>query len=152
MRTQDSFFRETAAKKSIQHLTHNKQSLLTTQKPRFPYISTIVAMADTDIDLSKDASDNIPVATAMAVPMVQTFSTSNVMTDQSLQVLRQQGFPLGLARELGNTKATYPLRIWIVDNSGYVHDVPKRCKHCASLLALPSHTLSLSTCPASGKR
>jgi hypothetical protein len=100
-------------------------------------------MADDDIDLSKDTTDDtklsavqytkldaVPVATATAIPMMMmtmshqqqptTFSTSNVMTNQALTTLRQQGFPLGLAQELGNTKATYPIRYWIVDNSGYV--------------------------------
>lgn len=84
-------------------------------------------MADLEIDLSgatqwcdATAPPTIPVATAVAVsPTFPNFSTSNVLTSQSLQVLRDQGFPMGLARELGNTKATYPIRFWIVDNSGY---------------------------------
>jgi hypothetical protein len=89
-------------------------------------------MADHDIDLSKeqytpiakvDVVGNVPVATATAVPMmshVPTLSTSNLMSQQALSTLREQGFPLGLAQELGNTKAKYPIRYWIVDNSGYV--------------------------------
>lgn len=90
-------------------------------------------MADQDIDLSKeryptitkvDVVGNVPVATATAVPMMaqqqQTFSTSNLMSQEALSTLREQGFPLGLAQELGNTKAKYPIRYWIVDNSGYV--------------------------------
>ena len=106
-------------------------------------------MTDTDIDLSNDPNDKIPVATATAIPyvgshtisvdttmpsnqqaaperpvirssLITSFSTSNIMTSEALQTLRDQGFPLGLAQELGNTKATYPLRFWIVDNSGYV--------------------------------
>jgi hypothetical protein len=97
-------------------------------------------MADQDIDLSKDTDAKppavytkveqvpyaVPVATAIAIPMMTmshqqpTFSTSNTMTNRALTTLRQQGFPLGLAQELGNTKATYPIRYWIVDNSGYV--------------------------------
>lgn len=82
-------------------------------------------MADTDIDLSKDDDrDNVgkvPVAVAMAVPVETSFSTSNVMPNQSIVALQQQGFPLGLAHEMGNAKATYPIRFWVVDNSGYVH-------------------------------
>jgi hypothetical protein len=90
-------------------------------------------MADHDIDLSKDTDAKVeqvpyvvPVATATAIPMMTmphqqpTFFTSNVMTNEALTTLRQQGFPLGLAQELGNTKAIYPIRYWIVDNSGYV--------------------------------
>ena len=106
-------------------------------------------MTDTDIDLSSDPkNEKIPVVTATAIPytgslntadttipsnqqepperpvirssLITSFSTSNVMTDGALQTLHDQGFPIGLAQELGNTKATYPLRFWIVDNSGYV--------------------------------
>ena len=99
-----------------------------------------------NVDANKN-NDKIPVATATAIPynggqtidttvpsnqqdppnqpilrtgLISSFSTSNVMTSQALQTLRDQGFPMGLAQELGNTKATYPLRFWIIDNSGYV--------------------------------
>jgi hypothetical protein len=66
----------------------------------------------------------VPVATATAVPLdgFPTFSTSNLMTDPSIQALKEQGFPMGLAQELGNTKTAYPFRFWIVDNSGYVYE------------------------------
>jgi hypothetical protein len=40
--------------------------------------------------------------------------------DAALSILREQGFPLGLAREVLATKDVYPIRFWIVDNSGYV--------------------------------
>ena len=82
-------------------------------------------MADEEIDLSIidgyakiDHAGTAPVAMVMPVPMESTFSTSNPMTGTSIETLRQQGFPLGLAQELGNTKATYPIRFWVVDNSG----------------------------------
>jgi hypothetical protein len=42
------------------------------------------------------------------------------LTDAALSILREQGFPLGLAREVQATKDVYPIRFWIVDNSGYV--------------------------------
>jgi hypothetical protein len=87
-------------------------------------------MADEDIDLSKDntygkteADVVVPMATAAAIPLSSqpaTYSTANVMSQQALTTLREQGFPAGLAKELGNTKASYPIRFWIVDNSGYV--------------------------------
>jgi hypothetical protein len=94
-------------------------------------------MAEDDIDLSKYSDTKqsstevgvvlsvVPVATATAIPIIMSnkppvFSMSNTLTNQVLTTLRQQGFPLGLAQELGNTKATYPIRYWIVDNSGYV--------------------------------
>jgi hypothetical protein len=92
-------------------------------------------MAEDDIDLSKYSDTKqsstevgvvlsvVPVATAIPIVMSNeppVFSMSNTLTNQVLTTLRQQGFPLGLAQELGNTKATYPIRYWIVDNSGYV--------------------------------
>jgi|UPI000581AC7A hypothetical protein len=84
-------------------------------------------MSDRDIDLSKPSTDNdIPVAVAMVVsdpirathPVSFSFSASGTMTPQQIGYLQEQGFPNGLARELGNTRATYPLRFWVVDNSG----------------------------------
>ena len=35
-----------------------------------------------------------------------------------LAQLCQQGFPKGLAAEMGNARAAYPLRFWVIDNSG----------------------------------
>lgn len=32
--------------------------------------------------------------------------------------LCEQGFPKGLAAEMGNARAAYPLRFWVIDNSG----------------------------------
>jgi hypothetical protein len=39
-------------------------------------------------------------------------------SDLALYLLQNQGYPLGLAKELDHSKFTYPLRFWIVDNSG----------------------------------
>ena len=61
-----------------------------------------------------------PAQEILRASLISSFSTSNVMTNESLQTLHDQGFPIGLAQEMGNTKATYPLRFWIIDNSGYV--------------------------------
>jgi Mg-chelatase subunit ChlD len=38
--------------------------------------------------------------------------------DASMKALEQQGYSRGLAESLWKTKRTFPLRIWIVDNSG----------------------------------
>lgn len=63
--------------------------------------------------------DDIPIATATAVAsLAPEIPTSNSIREGALAALGEQGYPIGLARELGNTKATYPLRFWIVDNSG----------------------------------
>ena len=113
--------------------------------------------ADPNCGADANKNDKIPVATAVtAIPyksgqtngtmipgnqqepsrqpilrpsLITSFSTSNAMTSEALQTLRDQGFPMGLAQELGNTKATYPLRFWIIDNSGYV-----ACSNSASIL------------------
>jgi hypothetical protein len=44
-----------------------------------------------------------------------TFSTKVLSAD--LKVLRQQGFPLGVAKELVVAKMTFPIRFWVVDKS-----------------------------------
>jgi hypothetical protein len=84
---------------------------------------------ENEIDLSMPA---IPLATAVPMPMpmapptvLQTPLTPHGTNNDSpqlrkdqIETLRQQGFPLGLAHELGKTRAAYPLRFWVVDNSG----------------------------------
>ena len=44
--------------------------------------------------------------------------TTHELTVTVMSELRRQGFPVGLAMQVGNTVATYPLRFWLVDNSG----------------------------------
>jgi hypothetical protein len=95
---------------------------------------------DEEIDLQVPPFDSpdIPIATATPVMVVNdaTATTAvrpaaanlNVSTffhtcavlnrDQILRLRNEQGFPAGLAEELGNTRRTYPVRFWVVDNSG----------------------------------
>jgi len=40
------------------------------------------------------------------------------VTAEQLRALQKQGFPQGLARQVCTCKGTFPLRFWIVDNSG----------------------------------
>jgi len=54
---------------------------------------------------------------AMTAPSFRTPASNQLDRDQ-ISALQRQGFPLGLAQELGNTVTTYPLRFWVVDNSG----------------------------------
>jgi hypothetical protein len=81
---------------------------------------------DNEIDLNMPV---IPLATAVPVPtigrpptvVVTPHSTNNdspQLRKDQIESFRQQGFPLGLAQELGKTRAAYPLRFWVVDNSG----------------------------------
>ena len=98
-------------------------------------------MTDQDINLSMPPADQVPMA--MAVPVTATATvlpnqgtqhmhanhqpkgmswnpntlSGDLDRDQILQ-LKDQGFPTGLAQEMGTTRATYPLRFWVVDNSG----------------------------------
>jgi len=50
--------------------------------------------------------------------------TNNIITDDSsigmaeIKSLQSQGFTVGLAKSLANVKSSFPLRIWVVDNSG----------------------------------
>jgi hypothetical protein len=43
---------------------------------------------------------------------------SKVMTASEIGALREQGFTAGLARAMTQNNAAFPLRIWVVDNSG----------------------------------
>lgn len=88
---------------------------------KIPIIATAVPITSTNNQ--NDDNEIINQQPTTTRPILQTsnitsFSTSNMMTTTALDELRQQGYPLGLAQELGNTKASYPLRFWIVDNSG----------------------------------
>jgi len=76
-------------------------------------------MADPEINLSsyQDAVPMVMAATAIPIEP-SSFRKSNSLTETAVNELRQQGFPLGLAQEVGNTKAIYPIRFWVVDNSG----------------------------------
>ena len=42
----------------------------------------------------------------------------DVVPQEKLEILMEQGFTRGLATSLQNTKRSFALRIWIVDNSG----------------------------------
>jgi hypothetical protein len=86
-------------------------------------------MADAEIDLNVDAKidPDIPIATATALPNTMTpsvggvgllMSTDPYLNPEQVAALQQQGFPHGLALELGNARATYPRRFWVIDNSG----------------------------------
>jgi hypothetical protein len=85
-------------------------------------------MAEAEIDLTDDMIDpKIPIAKATAVPMMESPSVGGVGVEMSadpyllpeqVAALKQQGFPHGLALEMGNARATYPRRFWVIDNSG----------------------------------
>ena len=82
---------------------------------------------DATIDLSMPA---VPMATAVPIPWttghaassslppVAAYNDNPELEKQQLSALQGQGFPAGLAAELGQTRAAYPLRFWVVDNSG----------------------------------
>ena len=47
-----------------------------------------------------------------------TKTKSHILLRDQLTDLRDEGFPTGLADELGKTRALYPVRFWVLDNSG----------------------------------
>jgi hypothetical protein len=86
-------------------------------------------MDDPEIDLNEGVKldPNIPIATATAIPLMPSSVVGGVGLSMSIdpnlhpdqvEALQQQGFPLGLALEMGNARAKFPRRFWVVDNSG----------------------------------
>jgi hypothetical protein len=45
-------------------------------------------------------------------------TTTTALDQHQLSSLALQGYPMGLAQEMGRTRGVYPLRFWVVDNSG----------------------------------
>jgi hypothetical protein len=43
---------------------------------------------------------------------------SSILLDQQTEQLLDMGFPRGLALEMGKTRSVFPVRFWILDNSG----------------------------------
>jgi len=44
--------------------------------------------------------------------------TSTKLSDQDIQSLKAQGFTMGLIRAMQYNTQVFPMRIWVVDNSG----------------------------------
>lgn len=99
-----------------------------------PPIDVVPIVAATLVtDHNNDGTNNggvVPVATGVVSSSTTTtttrpslnvnayFHTSNILRREQVLQLKTLGFPSGLAQELGNTRITYPLRFWVVDNSG----------------------------------
>ena len=74
------------------------------------------------------ASSSYPVA--MGIPIAETPTTmadssyptkpafNRANTEAALHGLTEKGYPLGLTNALRSSLEAFPLRIWIVDNSG----------------------------------
>jgi Mg-chelatase subunit ChlD len=54
----------------------------------------------------------------MLPPETTSGITATTLTEEAIQVLRDQGYTRGLAEALSKNKQAFPLSIWIVDNSG----------------------------------
>jgi Mg-chelatase subunit ChlD len=84
-------------------------------------------MADPDIPMAY-ASPVTPMASPRPYAPLMTEGRSShvllpkqkskVMTDPEIRVLMEQGFPRGLAEAMTKNNEAFPLRIWVVDNSG----------------------------------
>jgi hypothetical protein len=88
---------------------------------------------DPEIDTSRPPV-GIPIVEVQAIPVnfySSEFSrgrpsldvhpvvhSSCILNRDQTNKLKDLGFPYGLAQELGNTRMMYPVRFWVVDNSG----------------------------------
>jgi hypothetical protein len=78
-----------------------------------PEVSEVVAeVSVTSYSVSTSQLSIVPRMSSLAKTKNET-----LLEDQKKE-LRSMGFPSGLVDELGRTRAVYPLRFWIVDNSG----------------------------------
>lgn len=59
-----------------------------------------------------------PMDTAKQSQFFLTRTKSKVLSSREKEQLKKQGFPLGFAQSIAANNAVFPLRIWIVDNSG----------------------------------
>ena len=60
----------------------------------------------------------IPVGSAVELPVAVEDAPASVSLDGAAGALRHLGFPTGLAHELARSTQAFPIRLWIVDNSG----------------------------------
>ena len=67
---------------------------------------------DTGIAASSNPANTIAHVQAL------TKTKSAVLVKDQIMDLHDEGFPSGLAEELGKTRSLYPVRFWVVDNSG----------------------------------
>jgi len=65
-----------------------------------------------------------PKATApVATRHYQISSGKSYVGSEEVKALRSQGFTTGLAESFADVKTTFPLRIWVIDNSGSMQKV-----------------------------
>jgi hypothetical protein len=76
-------------------------------------VTNTATIAATNTMTSADSMRLLSTATAK-----QSSGSANLLDQHQQASLALQGYPTGLAQELGRTLSTYPLRFWVVDNSG----------------------------------
>jgi hypothetical protein len=89
-----------------------------------------IQLQSTDLLPAIPTSPNNPVDYNKCVPTISImpeaistvpspwFPDDPSFSTAAIDALRRQGFPMGLAQELGRMRSTYPLRFWVIDNSG----------------------------------
>ena len=66
------------------------------------------------------SADMYSVMSGSATPEIEALAKtkSSVLLQDQIMDLKEEGFPSGLAEEMGKTRALYPVRFWVLDNSG----------------------------------
>ena len=78
----------------------------------------LASVVPLDTDLVPITSASVESAPPTATLAIAFDNSSPELSPRIQRELLQQGFLPGLVRELGRSKALFPLRFWIVDNSG----------------------------------
>ena len=68
--------------------------------------------------LSTGRSSRVVLQTQDASSLNPSQTTSPKLSDQDIQSLKAQGFTMGLIRAMQYNAQVFPMRIWVVDNSG----------------------------------
>lgn len=113
--SQDNFAQRTARKQVRVPPSYDLRSLqLVAPLPVLSSSGSTISSAKTDRSRSMEPEIDLEKP---PLPIAEAYPVKDLDRAQ-LSALRKQGYPQGLAEELGRSRHAYPHRFWVVDNSG----------------------------------